>query len=65
MTLDLAAIARHELRHAVNRVIIETTFGGREFRDYWSLSGDGRTLTMAHLDDDLTGHTTILNRRDP
>jgi len=38
--------------------------GGREghFRDYWSLSSDGRTLTMEHRDDDLAGQITLLER---
>ena len=34
------------------------------FRDYWSLSSDGRTLTMEHRDDDLAGQLTILQRVD-
>lgn len=32
------------------------------YRDYWSLSEDGRTLTMAHRDDDLAGQTVVLER---
>jgi hypothetical protein len=38
---------------------------GREayFKDCWSLSGDGRTLTMAHRDDDLAGQVSVLERR--
>lgn len=38
--------------------------GGREghFRDYWSLSDGGRTLTMEHRDDDLAGQITHLER---
>jgi hypothetical protein len=38
--------------------------GGRQghFRDYWSLSSDGRTLTMEHRDDDLAGQITLLER---
>lgn len=38
--------------------------GGREghFCDYWSLSSDGRTLTMEHRDDDLAGQITLLER---
>ena len=40
---------------------------GREahFKDYWSLSDDGRTLTMAHRDDDLAGQISILEKRSP
>jgi deazaflavin-dependent oxidoreductase (nitroreductase family) len=32
------------------------------FKDHWSLSGDGRTLTMAHRDDDLAGQLSVLER---
>jgi len=37
---------------------------GREFhfKDHWSLSDDGRTLTMAHRDDDLAGQTSVLEK---
>lgn len=40
--------------------------GARELhlRDCWSLSSDGRTLTMEHRDDDLAGQLTILERVD-
>jgi hypothetical protein len=38
---------------------------GREFhfKDHWSLSDDGRTLTMAHRDDDLAGQIAVLEKR--
>ncbi len=32
------------------------------FKDHWSLSEDGQTLTMAHRDDDLAGQITLLER---
>ena len=32
------------------------------FRDCWSLSSDGKTLTMEHRNDDLAGQLTILDR---
>ncbi len=37
---------------------------GRElhFRDYWSLLWDGGVLTMAHLDDELAGQISVLER---
>ena len=37
---------------------------GREayFKDCWSLSESGRTLTMAHRDDDLAGQVSVLER---
>lgn len=35
------------------------------FRDHWSLSGDGDTLTMAHRDDDLAGQVSVLERVSP
>ncbi len=33
------------------------------FRDFWSLSADGQTLTMEHREDDLAGQITILERQ--
>jgi hypothetical protein len=41
--------------------------GGREsvLRDYWSLSDDGRMLTMEHRDDALAGQFTLLERETP
>jgi hypothetical protein len=33
------------------------------FKDHWSLSDDGQTLTMAHRDDDLAGQVSILEKR--
>jgi hypothetical protein len=38
---------------------------GREvhFKDHWSLSDDGQTLTMAHRDDDLAGQISVLEKR--
>ncbi|MGD0125453.1 MAG: hypothetical protein ABSF46_08850 [Terriglobia bacterium] len=35
------------------------------FRDHWSLSDDGRTLTMAYRDDDLAGQISILEKGSP
>jgi len=32
------------------------------FKDHWSLSDGGRTLTMAHRDDDLAGQVAILEK---
>jgi hypothetical protein len=32
------------------------------FKDYWSLSSDGRTLTMAHRNDDLDGQISVLDK---
>jgi hypothetical protein len=47
-------------------LVIQSDFSarGREFyfKDYWSLSEDGRTLTMAHRDDDLAGQISILEK---
>jgi hypothetical protein len=38
--------------------------GEREghFRDFWSLSSDGQSLTMEHRDDDLAGQITFLEK---
>jgi hypothetical protein len=32
------------------------------FRDHWSLSADGQTLRMAHVDDDLAGQVAVLEK---
>jgi hypothetical protein len=32
------------------------------FKDHWSLSCDGRTLTMAHRDDDLAGQIVVYDK---
>jgi hypothetical protein len=32
------------------------------FRDFWSLSDDGKVLKMVHRDDDLSGQITVLNK---
>jgi len=49
-----------------NELIIESwvDFGGREryFRDCWSLSNGGRTLTMEHRKDALDGQTIVLEK---
>lgn len=49
-----------------DELIIETwlQLAGRElfFRDYWSLSDDGQTLTMEHREDALNGQRTVLDR---
>jgi hypothetical protein len=43
-------------------MVIEATVGETVLRDYWSLSEDGLTLTMAHRDDALAGQVTVLER---
>lgn len=35
------------------------------FKDHWSLSADGHTLRMAHLDDDLAGQIAVLEKAPP
>jgi hypothetical protein len=35
------------------------------FRDHWSLSADGQTKRMAHLDDDLAGQVAVLEKAAP
>ena len=45
-----------------DEMVIESHYGEKLFRDYWSLSEDGRTLTMAHRDDDMAGQATVLER---
>jgi hypothetical protein len=58
---------RSQLRWIGQELLIESwvSQGGREFhfRDDWSFSADGDTLTMQHRDDDLAGQLTILERQ--
>ena len=44
----------------------EVSHAGRQmhFCDYWSISDDGRRLTMEHREDDLHGQITVFNRID-
>lgn len=57
---------RSQLRWEGSELLIESWVNqvGREmhFRDYWSVSNDGDTLTMEHRDDDLAGQITILRK---
>jgi hypothetical protein len=32
------------------------------FKDQWSLSADGQTLRMVHLEDDLAGQVAVLDK---
>src|SRR5262249_49198440 len=47
-------------------LVIETVLQGPNrrghFADHWSLSSDGQTLRMAHIDDDLAGQVAVLAR---
>ena len=57
-------VAYHGVRAGdAGEVVVELAYGTKVFRDYWSLSDDGQTLTMAHRDDDLAGQITVLERR--
>jgi hypothetical protein len=44
----------------------EVSHAGRQmhFCDYWSISNDGRRLTMEHREDDLHGQITVFDRID-
>ena len=53
-----------QVRWKGSEMVIESSFNGSVFRDYWSLSDDGRTLTMEHRDDALAGRFTVLDRAD-
>jgi hypothetical protein len=45
-------------------MVIEATYGESVLRDYWSLSKDRLTLTMAHRNDILAGQITVFERAD-
>ena len=61
------ATARTHARWVGTELVIEsrmkTPARAFHFKDHWSLSDDGRTLTMAHPDDDLAGQIAVLERR--
>jgi len=61
--------ARTCARWEGDELVIESWFetAGRRlhFKDHWSLSGDGRTLTMAHRDDDLAGQIVVHDEAPP
>lgn len=62
----LGAVWRSRLRWVGSELLIESrvNHAGRElhFCDYWSLSNDGRVMTMEHRNDDLPGQITVLER---
>jgi hypothetical protein len=60
---------RSQVRWSDSELVIESemktpnrTF---HFKDHWSLSADGRTLRMAHLDDDLAGQVAVFEKAPP
>jgi len=54
--------ARWEGRELLLESTMDTSRRPMHYKDYWSVSSDGRTLTMEHRDDDLAGQTSILER---
>jgi len=54
--------ARWEGRELLLESTTETSRRQMHYKDYWSLSSDGRTLTMEHRDDDLAGQISILEQ---
>jgi hypothetical protein len=61
------ATVRTHARWEGTELVIESRVytPGRElrFKDHWSLSEDGQTLTMAHRDDDLAGQISAFEKR--
>jgi len=41
---------------------MESSVRMAHYKDHWSLSTDGRTLTMEHRDDDLAGQISVLEK---
>ncbi len=58
----MGTLARWEGRELVLESSMETSGRKMHYKDYWSLSNDGQTLTMEHRDDDLAGQISILER---
>ena len=54
--------ARWEDAELVIESSMKTPDRAFHFRDHWSLSNDGCTLTMAHRNDDLDGQISVLEK---
>jgi hypothetical protein len=54
--------ARWEGMELVIESRMKTPSREAHFKDHWSLSDDGRTLTMAHRDDDLAGQISVFEK---
>ena len=54
--------ARWEGRELVISSWMRTPDRELHFKDHWSISNDGETLTMEHRDDDLAGQISLLER---
>jgi len=61
--VPLRTLARWEGKELVVESWMKMTEREFHFKDYWSVSDDGRTLTMAHRDDDLAGQVSILQKQ--
>jgi hypothetical protein len=66
VNIIMGATARTYARWERPELVIETwmKIANRElhFKDHWSMSADGKILTMIHRDDDLAGQTSVLTR---
>jgi len=58
----LRTIARWEGQELLVESWMKTANRELHFKDYWSISADGRTLTMSHRDDDLDGQISVLEK---
>lgn len=65
-------LAGRKIRGVANwkgtELLIESVLeiGGKEtrFRDFWSVSADGRTLSMEHHDDGLAGQISVFEKQN-
>jgi hypothetical protein len=61
--------ARSRARWEGAELVIESWGGQKDrelhFKDHWSLSSEGNTLTMTHRDDDLAGQVSMLEKASP
>ena len=56
-------LARWEAEELVVEFRMKTPGRDVYVKDHWSLSADGQTLTMVHLDDDLAGQISVFERK--
>jgi hypothetical protein len=60
---SVQTLARWEGTELVIESRMKTPGRDAYFKDHWSLSEDGQTLTMAHRDDDLAGQISVLEKK--
>ena len=61
-TAELRTEGRWEGRELLLESWMEAAGRKVHYKDYWSVSEDGKTLTMEHRDDDMAGQISVLEK---